>query len=139
MVHNMNILFFFYKSKTNSKGTAPIFCRLTIETKRKQFSTGIYIRETAWNGLTQRAKGTSPEAAQINNTLDITRQALNKAFRELQADRDYFILDEVYNRYTGADKEYKMLLQAFDYHNEKMLALIGKDYVQATYDKFVVI
>ncbi len=77
MVHNMNILFFFYKSKANLKGTAPIFCRLTMETKRRQFSTGIYIKEASWNNLSQKAKGTSKDAMHINNTLDTTRQKLN--------------------------------------------------------------
>jgi hypothetical protein len=31
------------------------------------------------------------------------------------------------------------LLQALGYHNQKMKELVGKDYVKATYDKFVVI
>jgi len=137
MVHNMNILFFFYKSKVNIKGTAPIFCRITLETKRKQFSTGIYIKEQSWNTLAQHAKGNSKDAQQTNNSIDTIRHKLNKAFDELNKEREYFVLDEVYNRYTGTDKEYKTLLQTFDYHNEKMKALIGKDYVQATYDKFV--
>src|ERR1700744_2481020 len=139
MVHNMNVLFFFYKSKKNTKGTAPIFCRITLETKRKQFSTGIYIKEQSWNTQAQHAKGTSDEAQQINASLDTIRHKLNKAFDELNKEREYFVLDEVYNRYTGADKEYKTILQTFNYHNEKMQSLIGKDYVQATYDKFVVI
>jgi hypothetical protein len=77
MIHNMSILFFFYKSKINIKGTAPIFCRITIETKRKQFSTGIYIKEASWNNLAQKAKGTSKDAIHINNSLDTTRQKLN--------------------------------------------------------------
>jgi integrase/recombinase XerD len=57
----MNILFFFYKSKANLKGTPPIFCRITMETKRRQFSTDIYIKETAWNSLAQKAKGNSQD------------------------------------------------------------------------------
>lgn len=139
MVHNMNMLFFLYKSKTNSKGTAPIFCRLTLETKRRQFSTGLYVKDQAWNSQFQKVKGTSNESQRINNNLDTIRNKLNKAYEGLLKDREYFVVDELYNRYTGADKEYKTLLQAFIYHNQKMKALIGKDYVQATYDKFVVI
>lgn len=49
MIHSMNMLFFLYKSKTNAKGTAPIFCRITLDTKRKQFSTGLYVNEQSWN------------------------------------------------------------------------------------------
>jgi integrase/recombinase XerD len=139
MVHNMNMLFFLYKSKTNSKGTAPIFCRLTLEAKRKQFSTGFYVNEQSWNSQFQKVKGSSNDAQHINNNLNIIRQKINKAYEDLLKDRDYIVVDELYNRYTGSDKEYNTLLQVFNYHNQKMEALIGKDYVQATYDKFVVI
>ncbi|WP_409515098.1 Arm DNA-binding domain-containing protein [Chryseobacterium sp.] len=33
----VNILFLLYKSKTNSKGLCPIFCRITYNLKRKPF------------------------------------------------------------------------------------------------------
>ncbi|QXV66092.1 site-specific integrase [Mucilaginibacter sp. 21P] len=139
MSNNMFVLFFLYKSKTNSKGTTPIFCRLTQNAKRKQFSTGIYIKDSTWNGQAQKVKGTSQEALIINSNLDVVRLKLNKCFSDLLKEKPEFSLDDVYNRFTGNDREYKTILQAFDYHNKRMKELVGKDYVQATYDKFVVI
>ena len=133
------MLFFLYKSKANSNGTAPIFCRLTLETKRKQFSTGLYVKEQSWNAQTQKVKGVSEDAQNVNTILSTIKLKITRAYNDLLKEREYFIVDEVYNRYTGSDKECKTLLQVFDFHNEKMKALIGKDYVKATHDKFVVI
>lgn len=139
MVHNIHILFFLYRSKTNDKGTMPIFCRLTLNGKRKQFSTGFYLKEDSWNGQTQRFRGTSVDAQHVNSALEAIRLKVLKAYDELAKEGSSFTVEHIYNRYAGKDKEYKTLLQAFEYHNEKMKELVGKDYVKATYDKFVVI
>lgn len=139
MIHSFHILFFLYKSKINDKGCSPIFCRITFNNARKQFSTGYFISEKSWNSQTQHLKGNSKDAQRVNNNLDLIKQKLLKAYDEVIREKEILYIDDIYNRYSGSDKEYKTLLQAFDYHNKKMKTLVGKDYVQATYDKFVVI
>nr|WP_262918334.1 site-specific integrase [Mucilaginibacter straminoryzae] len=128
-----------YRSKTNEKGTMPIFCRLTLNGKRKQFSTGFFLKESNWNGQTQRYRGTSVDAQHVNSGLESIRVQLIKAYNAIAKEGSVFTVEQVYNRFAEKDKEYKTLLQAFEYHNEKMKELVGKDYVKATYDKFVVI
>lgn len=139
MIHSFHVLFFLYKSKINDKGQSPIFCRLTLNNVRKQFSTGHFIIEKPWNTQAQRIKGNSIDAQRINTNLTTISQKLQNAYDDVSRNKEIFYIDDIYNRFTGNDKEYKTLLQAFDYHNKKMKTLIGKDYVQATYDKFVVI
>lgn len=139
MIHRFHILFFLYKSKINDKGHCPIFCRITLNNSRKQFSTGYFVVEKQWNNQAQRIKGISSDAQRINNNLDHIKQNLQKSFDQIVKAKDIFYVDDIYNRFSGNDSERKSLLQAFDYHNKKMKTLIGKDYVQATYDKFVVI
>lgn len=107
--------------------------------KRKQFSTSFYIKEDNWNGQTQRYRGISVDAQHVNSGLESIRITLLKAYDALAKESEIFTVEHIYNRYAGKDKEYKSLLQAFEYHNEKMKELVGKDYVKATYDKFVVI
>lgn len=139
MLHHFNILFFIYKSKINSKGHSPIFCRITLDGVRKQFATGNSIKERDWNSKTQRYKGLSEDAKLVNDSLETIDLKLNTAYNAIVKEKEIFYIDDIYNRFSGNDKEYKSLLQAFDYHNKKMKTLIGKDYVQATFDKFVVI
>jgi len=139
MIHSFHILFFLYKSKVNDKGLSPIFCRITFDNTRKQFSTGHFISEKSWNSQSQRIKGSSNEAKRINSSLDLVKQKLLKSYDDILREKEFFYMDDIYNRFSGNDRAFKTLLQAFDYHNKKMKALVGKDYVQATYDKFVVI
>jgi len=139
MLHHFSVLFFIYKSKTNNKGHAPIFCRATLDGVRKQFSTGNTIKEQHWNNANQRYKGISEDAKLVNDNLKTIDQKLHDAYNLVVKEKEIFFIDDIYNRFNGSDKEFKTLLQAFEYHNKKMKTLIGKDYVQATYDKFVVI
>jgi len=139
MTHSFRILFFLYKSKINDKGASPIFCRITINNARKQFSTGHFINEKQWNVQVQRVKGNSADTHYINSNLDLIKQNIQKSYNQILRDKEFFYVDDVYNRFSGKDTEQKTLLLAFDYHNKKMKTLIGKDYVQATYDKFVII
>ena len=134
MLHHFSVLFFIYKSKTNSKGYAPIFCRATLDGVRKQFSTGSTIKEQHWNNANQRYKGISEDAKLVNDNLKTIDQKLHDAYNLVVKEKEIFFIDDIYNRFNGSDKEYKTLLQAFEYHNKKMKTLIGKDYVQATYD-----
>jgi len=117
----------------------PILCRLTLDGKRKQFSTGFFLKEDSWNRQLQRYLGTSVDAQHVNSGLETIRVNLIKAYDAIAKETLTFSVESVYNRYAGNDREYKTLLQVFGYHKEKMKELIGKDYVQATYDKFVVI
>jgi len=130
MLHHFSVLFFIYKSKTN---------RATLDGVRKQFSTGNTIKEQHWNNANQRYKGISEDAKLVNDNLKTIDQKLHDAYNLVVKEKEIFFIDDIYNRFNGSDKEFKTLLQAFEYHNKKMKTLIGKDYVQATYDKFVVI
>ena len=139
MTHNFHILYFLCKSKLNQKGQSPIFCRITFDSNRKQFSTGHFVNTSSWNSKLQHYKGNSKEAQRVNENFTLIKQKLYKAFNDVSKEKDILFIDDIYNRFSGTDKEYKTLLQAFEYHNQKMESLIGKEYVQATYGKFVVI
>lgn len=43
-------------AKTNQKGTCPIYCKITINKKRKQFLTGNSINPKDWNSKKQLAE-----------------------------------------------------------------------------------
>lgn len=139
MLHHFSILFFIYKSKVNRKGEMPIFCRVTLDSVRKQFATGNNVHEAQWNNRIQRLKGSLPQVKLINTNIETIEHKLKTAYSEILKEKETFFIDDIYNRFTGSDKEHQTLLQAFEYHNKRMKALIGKEYVQATYDKFVVI
>lgn len=75
----------------------PIFCRVTLDGVRKQFATGNHVQEAQWNNRVQ----------------------LKTAYSEILKEKETFFIDDIYNRFTGSDKEHQTLLQAFEYHNKK--------------------
>lgn len=48
IINSMKILFYHLTKKTNKKGLAPIYVRVTIAGQRKEYSTGVYIFENQW-------------------------------------------------------------------------------------------
>lgn len=45
----LSIRFILFKSRKNVKGKSPIYCRLTYEKERKNFSTGELVKEVNWS------------------------------------------------------------------------------------------
>ena len=80
----LNILYTINKHKVNSKGLCYITCRLTYLKSRKQFSAGIFINPSFWNGKQQQAEPPEPDVDYINTQLSLIRQHLNQAFLFLQ-------------------------------------------------------
>ena len=51
MIKRINISFFRWKSRGNSRGQAPIYCRLKSDVVVKQFTTGMSIFEKDWDNI----------------------------------------------------------------------------------------
>lgn len=65
-------------AKTNKKGLCPISCRLTLNGKRKPFSTGLFINPTEWNSKQQKALSKLDGGSQINLQLEIITNDIKK-------------------------------------------------------------
>lgn len=74
MTWNMNLLFYHSTKKLNPKNEAPIYCRITIEGKRAEFSTGIYCSCEEWSSI-KRGKISAKKAY-----LDQIRTNLNSLY-----------------------------------------------------------
>lgn len=67
---SMSILFWLYTQKKDDSGKAPIYCRITLDGNRTQFSTGKKIESTLWLSQAGKVKGDSQEARDINEDLE---------------------------------------------------------------------
>ena len=57
MIVKVSIYYFIYTFKTNTKGEAPIYCKIVVNGKQKRFSTGISILSKLWDATKQKVKG----------------------------------------------------------------------------------
>lgn len=133
---NYTILFWINKSK-QSKGKAPIYCRITVNGRRSEISMKRSIEPNKWNSSAGRAKGNSEETRTINNYLTIVENKVFKHFNQFISEGKYITSDLLKNAFMGKREDQKTLVEAFTYHNNQMEQLIGIDVVKKTHSRFV--
>ncbi|WP_200859640.1 site-specific integrase [Sphingobacterium paucimobilis] len=126
------------KTRTNVKGICPIRCRITYNSYRKEFSTGLFINPKNWNNKKQVAIPNNQENSIINNQLSIIKNKINQGFIFLQLHRkDSIDVDMIYSQFKGENiKEDKFISEAFNLHNNKMKALVNIDVAITTLEKY---
>lgn len=124
-----------FRIRANNK--APIYCRLTYKQKRRQFATGEFINPNNWLNKHQQAKPPNDVNNNINTQLSLIKSKINRAFLLLQVKELDFDVDDIYNQFLGkSTTSEKTLLDAFDYHINRMQKLVGIDVKQVSVEKY---
>lgn len=130
-------LHFYAKStKRNSVGLFPIYVRLTVDGNRLEYSTKKFIDPAKWSSSTSRMKGNSEEARSINSILDFIKNKINEIQYELLKGGISFTIEEFKNRLLGTTERTRTLIPIFQDHNDKIKALIGKEYAAGTLERY---
>jgi hypothetical protein len=104
---------------------------------RIELSTSKFIDNSKWNKAAGKIKGTTEEARTINSYLDILKNkvyAIEKDMvnNNLQIDAATFKM-----KFLGVEQRQRMLLEVFENHNNKMKELVGSDFAQNTYKRYL--
>jgi hypothetical protein len=131
------LLFYAKSSKATKNGNLPIYLRITINGVRIELSTSKFIDNSKWNKAAGKIKGTTEEARTINSYLDILKNkvyAIEKDMvnNNLQIDAATFKM-----KFLGVEQRQRMLLEVFENHNNKMKELVGSDFAQNTYKRYL--
>lgn len=97
--HKIKILFVISASRKRLDGKSILYCRVTFNTKRKQFSTGLFINPSNWNSKQQLVKPPEPDAELINTQLSLIKTKLSQAFLMLQVQENDFTVEDIYKTY----------------------------------------
>ena len=128
--------FYAKTTKANSKGLLPIYVRLTVDGKRFEYSTKKFIEQTKWSTDSSRMKGNSEEARSINGLLDFTRNRINEIQFELLKEGKAVTIEEFKNKIQGTAERQRYLIPIFQDHNNKIKALLGKEYAPGTLERY---
>jgi site-specific recombinase XerD len=128
--------FYAKTTKANGNGLLPIYVRLTVDGKRFEYSTKKFINQTKWSTESSRMKGNSEEARSINGLLDFTRNRVNEIQFELLKDGITITMEEFKNRIQGTSERNRFLIPIFQDHNNKIKALLGKEYAPGTLERY---
>ena len=133
----LNVLFYLNKAKTNQKGLCPLYCRLTFLKKRKQFSTGQFVKPTNWDAKKQIVFKRSTQDQYLNAQLDLISDKINKTFLSLQLKSSDFTVEDIFREYFGKVQiKEDSIVNYFRRYLKKQSKLIGKDLKQVTWNKF---
>jgi integrase/recombinase XerD len=132
------ILFVQGKFRTNKKNQSPLYCRLTLNGIRKQFSIGIYIETDYWDAKNQLVLKSHKSSTLYNSQIEAIKSKFNSIFLILKLEGNFFTLQDIHDKYFG--KELKKNEFVFSYYKQylsKIKKLVGKQIKDSTYNKFV--
>jgi site-specific recombinase XerD len=136
MQAKISILFYTKRAKTNTQGLVPIYQRITIDGKRIETSTKIFVEQSKWSVEKSKLKGNSEEAKRINTHLELLKNQIYDLQKQIVLNGDQVCFDTLKNKLTGKAEKARMLIPIFEDHNKKMETLIGDEFALGTLERY---
>ncbi|MCW5518481.1 site-specific integrase [Aureitalea sp. L0-47] len=135
-MNKIKLLFLIVSSRRNKLHRSSVKCRITLNSKRKEFSTGLFINPDCWNAKKQKVEP-SEDSTYVNQQLSLVKNNLYQAFLFLQVSGESFTVEDVYSRYKGeTTTNEKQVLETYREYLARIERLIGKDLQLVTYKKY---
>jgi site-specific recombinase XerD len=135
--NTFSVLLFIHRGKKNKNEECPIYCRLTIQGKSREFSTQLWTLDKKWNAAASRVIGASEKAQTANHTLESIKTNLFNIRADLQQQGKLITPEIVINIHLGKTGSRYTLIEVHKYYNEKYIKpLLGKDYAPGTYERY---
>ena len=132
----VSVLFYIKRSKVNVDGVCPIYTRVTIKTKRFEFSSGKFINPDKWSIDGAKVKGTTEEARSINSHLDYLKSKIYDIEKSLIKNDSPITSETLKNKLLGIEERERMLIPIFAEHNRKVEELVGSAYAPGTLERY---
>ena len=132
----VSILFYIKRAKINVDGVCPIYTRVTINSKRFEFSTNKFISPDKWSTEGAKVKGNSEDARSINNQLDIIKNQIMDAEKRLYKKEIQINSENLRNELFGIKERELLLIPIFTEHNRKIKELVGSEYAPGTLERY---
>jgi site-specific recombinase XerD len=136
MNNAMHLSFQVKSSKKNEFGKAPIYARITINEVRTEFSTKRFIEPEKWVNKAGYAKGNTEDIKTLNAHIAAVRTQLFQHHDKLLQAGKAVSAEAVKNSYFGITEKSKTIMEVFQYHNDQMKSLIGKEYSFGTHERY---
>lgn len=136
MFTTINIIFYPKKRKSSTNKLVTIYARITLDSKRSEFSTGKQVDPLKWDANTGRLRGKAPETLVLNRFFDSLKAKCVSIYDELVRNEEYVDADTVKNTFLGKNQKQYMILEIFQDHNDEMESLVGKEYSPGTLQRY---
>lgn len=136
MKTTFSVLFYPRGNDMDNEGEAPVYARITVNGKRSEFSIKRKVLMAKWNASAGKMKGNSSKVRELNAYMDKIRYKIYQIHENLMDRNDPITADLIKNIFLGKSDKDKMLLKIFQDHNDKIAALVGKDYAPGTVERY---
>lgn len=136
MQSTFSIIFYPRGNDADRNGNSTIYARITVNSKRSEFSIKRKVSLTKWNSEAGKIKGTTTESRDLNNYMASIRVKLHKIYDKLVEEDIAITSSMIKNIYFGKNVKHKMILEIFQEHNDKVEKLIGKDFAAGTAERY---
>jgi len=100
-----------------TKGIAPIYARITVNSKRCEVSIKRRILAESWNAGKGMAKPSSSENKQLNSYLEQIRKMMVQSYQELVLAKQVVTAEAIKNKFLGLEISDMTLCKLIEYHN----------------------
>ncbi len=131
------ILSYIRKGKFDKLGNAPIYIRITVNSKRAEFSVKRKVQPKNWCSIRGRVKGSSSKAKSLNHFIDELEAKAFNIHAKLMTKKKPFDAELIKRKLLNIEEAHKTLLQIYDEHNDQIKELIGIDYSYGAYRRHI--
>lgn len=117
----------------------PIYLRITVESKRAEFTTGRECEPNPWNTVAGRVIGTREAVKSVNSYFGNLEQQLLDAHAALVRDGALITAETIKNKFLCVGPKQPLLMEVIADHNTRMKALIGQEYAIGTFNRYKVL
>jgi len=114
----------------------PIYLRITIQGERSEVATGRACEPNRWNSKAGRTMGTKEDSRALNSFLETLHSKVLKCHHEMLVAEETISAVSLKDRFSGKSQRVRTIIEVFEDHNQKMKALIGKDFKKATLQRY---
>lgn len=106
---------FILRTAKTRDGVTPIYCRITVDGNRSEFSIKRSIAEKNWDA--GKVKGNGEDARSLNSYLKQVEAKVFEHYRDQLADDKLITADGLKNAYLGIKADQYSLIHLIEYHN----------------------
>jgi len=134
---SFGIFFFLKKPKTeNADGMRYVYLRVTVDGASKEVSTKRLWHSSKWNAVAGKATGNKEESKSLNHFLESFTSLVYKAKQKLIDGGHQISAAAIKDILTGNWIDNKLIIELFQFHNDQMRELIGKEYAKGTHERY---
>lgn len=132
----VNILFYLRLSKVNSQGKCPIYCRITVDGQRAEFSTGRFVKESRWDSKAIKVKGSGIEFREINEYMRKLEAKIRDVENRLIQNDEELIASVIRDKTIGKGKSKKMFLEVLNEYIKIIEDGVGTTHAKGTLKRY---